>query len=515
MSNFFKQNNPDKWKTKYYELFDKNEILEKTYQNKEELLCKTIIRLSLATTGFNKQLDPYLLRIRNQLKKGLKSEQLNTELETFSNALMTLEESDPDKQKPDISVLFEFLNTHFAEQKCNFQQLQVKYEKDDYPNIQYLFVAINDLIDSIQQIEPIVVPSSKDSNDLDSENIDSKSVNTQLQHLLEETEIPTKFYSQTQELKDKLYGNAPLAIVLDETISLLFNIKTYFQSEQRDLADFLSQFTDQLTELGKQALGTQSSSESSEKKRTLLDQSVSSQVLDLHHSSKTATKLEPLKQLLNTRLIDISQQIKQHQTEELIERSKVHQKLEFLTNKIHEMELESRQLNNKLKASQQQAIHDPLTGLPNRLAYDQRLTIEIARWKRYQSPLSLLIWDIDLFKKINDDFGHKAGDKTLILIAKLLSNYCRETDFVSRFGGEEFTMLLSDTDAYSALHTANKLRKVIEQTAFNSNGKKISITISCGITQFIENDTGTSAFNRADNALYTAKDNGRNQCVIG
>ncbi len=155
-----------------------------------------------------------------------------------------------------------------------------------------------------------------------------------------------------------------------------------------------------------------------------------------------------------------------------------------------------------------------MTGLPNRLAYDERLYTEIARWKRYHSPLSLLIWDIDLFKQINDTFGHKAGDKTLILIAKLLSEHCRETDFVSRFGGEEFTMLLSDTDAQSALYTANKLRQLIEATAFNSSGKKISITISCGITQFTKNDTGESAFTRADKALYSAKKNGRNQCVI-
>jgi diguanylate cyclase len=160
-------------------------------------------------------------------------------------------------------------------------------------------------------------------------------------------------------------------------------------------------------------------------------------------------------------------------------------------------------------------MHDPLTDLPNRLAYDERVAIEIARSKRYNTVLSLLMWDIDLFKKINDNFGHKAGDKTLILIASLLSQHCRETDFVSRFGGEEFTMLLSDTNAQSALTTANKIRNIVEKTAFNSNGKKIAITISCGITQFIGSDDDESAFIRADKALYQAKSNGRNQCIIG
>jgi len=511
MSLLNKKTNPDKWKNKYFDLLDENDGQEKAYQEKEELLCKTIARLSLAATGFNKELDPHLLRIRKHLKNGLKSEHLKSELEQFSNALMTLDETVPESSIPDATLLFEFLFKHFPKQKIDFQHIEAKCEKNEYPNSQYLFVAINDLIDSIKQIEPL---SDLATDTLQNDFIDSKAVNSQLIQLIEVAEIPTEFEPQASSLKEKLYSNSSLASVLDETVSLLFQIKKHIQSEQQEMTEFLTQLTDQLAELGVKASGAYSESQSTAKKRNLIDQSVSSQMLDLQNSSQIATKLEPLKQLIYTRLADIAQQIQNQQAQDVIERDNVNQKLENLTSKITKMEQESRQLNLKLDAAREKAVHDPLTGLPNRLAYDERLAAEISRWKRYQTPLSLLIWDIDLFKQINDEFGHKSGDKTLILIAKLLSHHCRETDFVSRFGGEEFTMLLSNTDAQAALITANKLRQLIEKTAFNSSGKKISITISCGITQFTGNDTGESAFVRADKALYEAKKKGRNQCVV-
>lgn len=504
------KNNPDKWKNKYFDLLDENEDTEKSHQLKEQLLCKTIMRLSLATTGLNKQLDPHLIRIRKQLKSGIKNEQLKLELEKFSNALLRLEDTIPEDLLPDASLLFEFLFHHFPEQKKDIQYIEAKYEKQGYANSQYLIIAINDLIDSIQHIEPILdSPVRYDAFD-----IDASSINIKLQNLLDDTEIPEKFESQANELKQKLYGNMPISSVLNETIALLFQIKKHFQSEQQDMAIFLGQLTEQLAELGIKASGVKNKSDASTNKRNLLDESVSQQMLDLQNSSKAATQLEPLKSLIQSRLKNIAQQIQKQHAVEAIEHAKTNKELELLSKKINAMEQESKQLKNKLESAHYRAIHDPLTNLPNRLAYDERFAIEFAKLKRYQTPLSLLIWDIDLFKHINDQFGHKAGDKTLILIAKLLSKFCRETDFVSRFGGEEFTMLLSNTEAESALTTANHIRETIEKTAFNSNGKKISITVSCGITQIKKTDKGDSAFLRADKALYKAKNAGRNQCVV-
>ena len=100
------------------------------------------------------------------------------------------------------------------------------------------------------------------------------------------------------------------------------------------------------------------------------------------------------------------------------------------------------------------------------MAYNERIETEIARYKRYQSPLTLLIWDVDKFKSVNDTYGHAAGDKVLKVIAKLLSSNIRETDFLARFGGEEFVVLMPETEITAAKDVAEKLRETIENSEF-------------------------------------------------
>ena len=181
---------------------------------------------------------------------------------------------------------------------------------------------------------------------------------------------------------------------------------------------------------------------------------------------------------------------------------------------MHELDIEAETLRNNLKIARDKAQQDSLTGLPNRAAYDERSLIEYSRWYRYKNDLSIVIWDIDLFKVINDNFGHKAGDKTLSLVAQLILDNCRESDFIARFGGEEFVMLLPNTNSELALIIAEKIRLIISRSGFNYNGQSISLTISSGISEFSETDTLEAVFERADQALYQSKEQGRNRCTI-
>jgi len=148
----------------------------------------------------------------------------------------------------------------------------------------------------------------------------------------------------------------------------------------------------------------------------------------------------------------------------------------------------------------------------NRLAYEERIEQEFARWKRYQQPLVIMIFDIDYFKRINDTYGHKAGDKALKLIAKTLQKNLRESDFIARYGGEEFVVLMPQTELEAAMGAANKLREAVLECQFHYQQKQVNISISCGATQFKHDDTIDKAFQRADQALYNAKQKGRNCC---
>ncbi|NOT12973.1 MAG: GGDEF domain-containing protein [Methylococcaceae bacterium] len=510
-----KIDNSDKWKDKYLNLLETQEQVAQEQKSLEELLCKTIVKLSFAIAGLDPQLDPQLQRIRSTLKNGINRQSLVDELESFAEALAHLD--DQPQQPLETALLFDFLFQLYtsAEQKKALQLIRTQSEEKKFATANQLFSAIIIAIDS-EQINPTsAIPVDSKASALASQ-IDTKIVSQQLIHLLDSIEIPAIFDSQAQIVKQLLVSHQATAYeqVLEKSINLLLGIKQHSQSEQQGIDKFLAHITEQLTELGLTVTGASTAAQESALIRSKLDQSVSEQMKALQLSSSSATKLEPLKVVINQRLETITKEIHEHNQEEAVKRKQTQEQLEELTMKVKIMESESNDLKLKLKIANTRALRDSLTGLPNRLAYQERLETELARWKRYRSPLSLIIWDIDHFKGINDNFGHKAGDKVLALIAKQLSSNCRETDFISRFGGEEFIMILPETGKEAALKLANQLRNIIEQTGFNASGTSITITISCGITEFVENDTHESAFDRADKALYQAKQLGRNQCCI-
>jgi diguanylate cyclase (GGDEF)-like protein len=180
-----------------------------------------------------------------------------------------------------------------------------------------------------------------------------------------------------------------------------------------------------------------------------------------------------------------------------------------LTNTMLREEIQERQkIEEKLV---QLATIDPLTSIPNRRKFDEVLQYELNRDSRYKNELSLVFCDLDHFKKINDQHGHKVGDDVLKAFTRLMSENIRKTDVIARWGGEEFALLLPATDIRIASRTAEKLRKQTEAYEFPHVGK---ITASFGVTQLIDGDSDTSLINRADNALYKAKKNGRNSVEV-
>lgn len=155
---------------------------------------------------------------------------------------------------------------------------------------------------------------------------------------------------------------------------------------------------------------------------------------------------------------------------------------------------------------------DMLTGLYNRRQIDTILHQEFERFKRYKQPLTLILVDIDNFKKINDIFGHTVGDEVLISFAEIISSSTRNTDFIGRWGGEEFIVICPQTTSCAGVIIAEKLRSCIETSEFNTIG---SCTASFGVTEINEDDDFISIFNRCDTALYRSKNDGRNRVTAG
>jgi diguanylate cyclase (GGDEF)-like protein len=158
------------------------------------------------------------------------------------------------------------------------------------------------------------------------------------------------------------------------------------------------------------------------------------------------------------------------------------------------------------------AARDPLTGINNRSAMNSTIIRETELARRHENPLSLLEMDIDYFKKVNDTYGHAAGDEVLKAVADVLQNCIRSSDILFRSGGEEFILVLSNTGKKGALLLAERIRKAIEKFKFHYNDDVIPVTVSIGVACYEKGDNSESLYEKADNALYQAKRAGRN-CV--
>lgn len=157
-----------------------------------------------------------------------------------------------------------------------------------------------------------------------------------------------------------------------------------------------------------------------------------------------------------------------------------------------------------------EARTDVLTGLPNRRVFDEDLTQRNAEFQRYGVTYTLVLFDIDYFKKFNDQHGHLVGDEVLRAVSQKLGESLRDTDLLARFGGEEFAALLTVTPARSGQIAAERARRLVENSTFYFDGQPLRVTVSCGLAEPIDGEETIDLLRRADVALYASKHAGRN-----
>lgn len=332
-----------------------------------------------------------------------------------------------------------------------------------------------------------------------------------LRKLLDELELPARHQPQGEALRLRLQGNLnwyELVPVLDDLAVLVLAVS---DSGQREFAGYLKQLNERLAVfIGTLNAASEGYSASLESTRSF-NQQLRDQVSDLQSSVQEASDLESLKQALEQRLEGLLQSVSNHQRQRDSSEAEVAERLQGLVRRVAEMEQEAQQFREHIEEQRQKSLLDPLTGLPNRAAWIERLELEVARRQRYGGQLLLAVLDIDHFKRINDGYGHLAGDRVLKIIAGELSKRLRKTDFIARFGGEEFVLLIPATPLAGGVQLLETLRAAIEACPFHFKGEPVTITLSAGIAEFRDGETPEAAFERADQALYRAKGAGRNR----
>ncbi len=191
--------------------------------------------------------------------------------------------------------------------------------------------------------------------------------------------------------------------------------------------------------------------------------------------------------------------------------SKQREEITSLQTQLEKLEQENRQLKKYHRLS----YIDPLTNIGNRRYFDEKYTQELNRVGHNGSNFSLALIDIDFFKKINDTYGHECGDFILQQFAKYVKTSLRKMDSISRIGGEEFIVILPDTDKVTAHKVVERIRQGLENITFtpNNSDKKINVTFSCGVVEYTEDEGHKQMVNTADKRLYHAKQTGRNQVI--
>ncbi len=339
----------------------------------------------------------------------------------------------------------------------------------------------------------------------------AKHIEDTLLGLLEELSLPERHRPQAEAMRERLAHGLnwyELLPILDDLAVLMLAIT---DSGQHEFEAYLKQLNERLEAFqGHLQVASDGHADSRSAAREL-DTQIREQVDGLQSSVQEAADLDSLKHVLESHLEGLLGTMDEHQQQRDLREQETAARLKGLAERVANMEQEAQGYREHLEVQRQKALIDPLTGLPNRAAWSERLDQEVNTWHQRGNNLSLAMLDLDHFKRINDGYGHLAGDKVLKIIANVLRKRLRPSDFIARFGGEEFVLLMPNSSLSDALAAGEVLRAAIEACPFHFKGEPVTITVSMGVAQFQPGERSDLALKRADEALYRAKAAGRNQ----
>lgn len=548
------EKNINKWRNKYLELIEKHERLEKGSESRQDQLRRALVMVSLLAEGQAESIDKTLERMRDTIKPQNVGRGLDASLETLQVEVNRFEQK-WQLQSNEILLSLEKASKNLLLLPCSYDEKQrikkivnkSKKHLTQWSGYGKQLKAWSELLSDIkieqesedaskegnsagffsrffrrkqeEATEPLESVADKVVSQADDETPSyhhiEQEISTMLRRLLRQLVIPLRYHYRLDKLKLKLTSKLnwyELVPLLEQVANLVIDALGDGQEE----FELFLQGLDQRLETIQQLVDSASKGQVDRSEaRAVFEGMLEGQVDEIRSVVNSQNDLGELGQSITQHLGLIVQAMHNFSTEETSREAGLTRQLLDMQAKLDEVERLAETAQHAIEEQRNKAMHDALTGLPNRESYQERLEQEMHRIERYGGKLSLMVCDIDLFKRINDSYGHLAGDKVLKIIAKSLQNNLRDTDFIARFGGEEFVALMPETSAKEAKLVAEKLRKKIESSPFNFKKEPIQITISFGISEFGKHEAAEEVFARADKALYQAKDNGRNQVQLG
>lgn len=561
-----------RWKDKYFtqnELFEEDKRFAEEYAN---LLQRLLIRVSLAADSVSEDLDAELNALRSAIRKATPQENdLEKRLKRIDELILSTDQSKqenaekvvsameqlveqllsiqlPRKAKNQLKKLSKSLDerashfreypgilTEYAVLQAEALKLIVGGESKEQGFFDRLFNKQESKKEPVQSILPVSDDDTKQQDITVAEaelSVAGSSelspreeyvpgfasiaghVRSTLSNLLDQLEFPDSASRDVGRLRRKIDSKMnwyELGPTLDDVASLVIAV---VGRSQREFERFLVSLDERLAQVQSYLMDGHESDQARVNRRQELDHVVRTRVSAMEKEIQSVSDIKDLKLSVNQHLDLISSTMKQFSHDEAMFEKQKEKEIERLRERLKEMETESEAMKEQIQEERKKALKDGLTGLPNREAFDERFEMEIARFIRYGKPATLVVGDIDFFKSVNDNYGHLSGDKVLQIIAKELQNRTRKTDFVARYGGEEFVVVLPETSLDTAIDVMNKTREMISRLPFHFKEERLSITMSFGLVAFDAAITKDEMFELADQALYQAKENGRNRVEV-
>jgi len=378
---------------------------------------------------------------------------------------------------------------------------------------------LTDMVEFQQPVIELAGTHPAASSELSSEALEDdrdlllQRISVEVLGLLESLTVPMSARRQLHQVGEQVEKGLSLSQLPAVLSGIRGLVKAVCSDNSEEFEVYLRTLSAKLTEVQQFLSENQREEHQAGVSQMALETQVRSDVRRLSDTVRGAHDIGDLKHAVSEQLVGIVKAMDDLRKQEEQRDNHLQRRYGSLIDKVEQMEQETRKVKVHMEEERHRARTDPLTGLPNRAAYDEHIAHELERWTRYQQGFSIAVADLDHFKSINDSYGHLAGDKVLRLIGKILHKQSRSTDMISRYGGEEFVIIMPGTDAAAAVQAMEKLRKAVESSPFNFYGKPVNVTMSFGITQIKATDDLDKLFARADKALYRAKQNGRNQTV--
>jgi len=517
--------------------------LEEEFSAQSALLTNFIGKLSQACKGIDKLLDNKLANLRSSLKKSTSFADLEKEIKTIS-ALLQQHSVQNDKNLAKMQAQLQASSTSLQKAenlpKATQQQLKklissTKESRDSL--VQYVplmseFITFYDIAlkakdkassvgllnvnsaISVDKINKVDIASDESTQNVAEQRV-PKELLERFSSILNSLLVSEKHKPDIKKIKASLNDKISNQLLMTKCLNVFDLIIEDVKQERSTAKIFLSTLSETLATVQASVSSTIEINSTSNAKHDKINKELHDKINEMSAGIKDANSLTDMKVDVNDKLLNIAKTLEKKTKLEEEQRKKLEKKLTQMSSQVQQLELQSQSFEKRIQEQQAKSLQDALTKLGNRAAFDEHFAKEIVRFHHKKFNLAISVVDLDDFKRINDTYGHTAGDKTLQVIANTLKKIIGDDAFIGRYGGEEFVLVFSDMDKVTVVNKLNILRKKVASLPFTFKNNRVSITLSIGVSLVQQDDNVHSAFERADDALYQAKKSGKNRVIYG